>query len=523
MTVELIKGDRFNLSQEAPNLKRVAVALGWTVTEAGQDYDIDASVFMLGDDGKVPDEKYFVFYNNLTSLDNAVRHSGDNRTGQVQGDDETIFVDLTQVDSRISEIVFIVTLHKAQENNQNFSQVQNAFIRLYNQETGSELVRYNLKEVFFRETALEFGRLYKKNGEWRFQAVGQGYNTGLQSFVDKYYLQSEERSIKTDESTLDDAEVLRQFSERVDQQLRVENEVPGSELSLQMSPDNSEVNANLESDHQDQPITAEEFWQRYEAGERDFTGINLAGVDLSEKTLQSNVSLIEANLSDANLTKVNFSQINLTRANLQRANLTLANLPSSDLTGANLSQANLTKTNLVDAKLIQANLNQAKLSEANLKQTNLTIATLKGASLNLTNLTSAKLTGADLSQAKLNQTNLSRADLEEANFTQAIFAGVNLSGSNLKSINVTQVSLVGQNLSCANLIGQNLSGCNLSGVNFCGAKLNGANLSSSDLRSADLRSANLEKANLKGAKIAGANLQNAILTGAIMPDGSTHE
>ena len=186
MEIELTKGGRFNLSKEAPDLKKLAIGLGWEVNQNGQSYDIDASVFMLGMNGKVPDEKYFVFYNNLQSFDYSLRHSGDNRTGEGDGDDETISVDLTKVNQAIQEIVFVVTIHQGQEKKQNFSQIRNAFIKIYNQETRRCLARYNLREAFSQETALEFGRLYKKDGEWRFQAVGEGYNTGLQSFVDKY-------------------------------------------------------------------------------------------------------------------------------------------------------------------------------------------------------------------------------------------------------------------------------------------------------------------------------------------------
>ena len=185
MEIELNKGSRFNLSKEAPDLKKLAVGLGWKVNQNGQSYDIDGSVFMLGINGKIPEEKYFVFYNNLQSPDGSLRHSGDNRTGEGDGDDETIYIDLKKVNSAIQEIVFVVTIHQKKKK-QNFSQIKNAFIKIYNQETRRSLARYNLREAFSQETALEFGRLYKKDGEWKFQAVGEGYNTGLQSFVDKY-------------------------------------------------------------------------------------------------------------------------------------------------------------------------------------------------------------------------------------------------------------------------------------------------------------------------------------------------
>ncbi|MGF1935052.1 MAG: VWA domain-containing protein [Nostoc sp. ChiQUE02] len=199
METELIKGARFNLSKEAPNLKKVAIGLGWQVSQNRQPYDIDASVFMLGLNNKVPNEKYFVFYNNLQSPDTSIKHSGDNRTGGGNGDDKTIYVDLSKVNPAIQEIVFVVTIHEGQEKNQSFSQIKHAFIKIYNQETGNSLVRYNLRENFAQETALELGRLYKKDGEWRFRAVGEGYKSGLQSFVDKYIvdIKQEESKVQT--------------------------------------------------------------------------------------------------------------------------------------------------------------------------------------------------------------------------------------------------------------------------------------------------------------------------------------
>ncbi len=196
MGIQLKKGERFNLSKTSPSLTKVAIALGWEIaTELNlsdsnpQSCDIDASVFALGSGGKIPDERYFVFYNNSQSPDGAIAHSGDNQTGQTQGDDETIYVDLEKVTAAVEEMVFVVTIHDAQAKNQNFSQIRNAFIRLYDRETESELARYDLTEGFSEETAVEFGRLYKKDAAWRFQAVGQGYKAGLQSFVDKYHLE----------------------------------------------------------------------------------------------------------------------------------------------------------------------------------------------------------------------------------------------------------------------------------------------------------------------------------------------
>jgi tellurium resistance protein TerD len=189
MGINLSKGERINLSKEAPSLKKVGVGLGWDTnnTDTGVDFDLDASVFMLGANGKIPSEKSFIFYNNLTSPDGAVKHTGDNLTGQGDGDDETILVELAKVDSAIHELVFVVTIHEAEKRRQNFGQVRNAFIRLYDQDTNKEVAKYELDEDFSKETAIEFGKLYKKDGQWRFQAVGQGYNSGLQGFVDTYF------------------------------------------------------------------------------------------------------------------------------------------------------------------------------------------------------------------------------------------------------------------------------------------------------------------------------------------------
>ncbi len=186
MTIQLSKGERFNISQEAPDLKKMAIALGWQVTKAGQSYDIDVSAFMLGADGKIPNDQYFIFYNNLQSYDNSVLQSVPDKNNPSQ-ENKTIYgIILDRVSPEIEEITFVVTIHEAQEVNANFSNIRNGFIKISNLDKGSELLRYELTEDFSRETAIEFGRLYRKNGEWRFQAVGQGYQAGLQSFVDKY-------------------------------------------------------------------------------------------------------------------------------------------------------------------------------------------------------------------------------------------------------------------------------------------------------------------------------------------------
>jgi uncharacterized protein YjbI with pentapeptide repeats/stress response protein SCP2 len=541
MTYELTKGDRFNLSKEVPNFHQLAIALGWEVNQTDKNYDIDASVFMLAANGRIPEEKYFVFYNNLASLDGAVRHSGDNINGKIDGDDETIYVDLAKINSSIQEIVFVVTIHEGQEKNQNFSQVKNAFIRLYNRETKSELVRYNLKEVFSRETALEFGRLYKKDGEWRFQAVGQGYNAGLQSFVDKYHAESqvnitptannEGSGNLTENENLSDDEIIRRFVARVEEQERIDalnkaqhNSTNSVETSA-VNPENLEVENtdNLVEESQEPVITTEDFLKRYQAGERDFTGSNLAGIDLSQKTLESNLMLSEANLTKANLAGAKLIKVNLIGANLQGADLSETNLQQADLIEANLSNANLTKASFYHAILIKANLSQAKLIEANLSSANLTGANLVKTNLIATNLSSANLIGANMTQAKLAKANLSYTNLSGVNLSGVNLSGANLSGANLSGVNLKGINLVGSNLQSANLSGQNLSGVSLCGVNLNSANLSEADLTSTDFCGANLSHANLQAANLKGAKLAEANLQNAKLTGAIMPDGTKHE
>jgi len=188
MSINLNKGGRVNLSKEVPNLKKIQMGLGWDVnrSDTGGQFDLDGSVFLVGSNGKTTLETNFVFYNNLQSADGSVTHTGDNRTGDATGDDEQILVDLTRVSLDIQEIVFVVTIHEAHLNRQNFGQVSNSIIRLVNEETNQEIVRYELDEDYSTETAIEFGKLYRKDNSWRFQAVGTGYNSGLQGFVDQY-------------------------------------------------------------------------------------------------------------------------------------------------------------------------------------------------------------------------------------------------------------------------------------------------------------------------------------------------
>ncbi|MCM1318126.1 MAG: TerD family protein [Bacteroides sp.] len=181
--INLEKGQRVTIE-----LSKFTIGLGWDTnqTDTGFDFDLDASAFILGENKKILADEYFVFYNNLKSPDGSVEHTGDNLTGEGEGDDESIRIDLTRIDPRATEICFVVTIHQAAERRQNFGQVRNSFIRIYNSETGEEIARYDLEEDFSVETAVEFGRLYKKNGQWRFEAMGVGYKHGLDKFLEKY-------------------------------------------------------------------------------------------------------------------------------------------------------------------------------------------------------------------------------------------------------------------------------------------------------------------------------------------------
>lgn len=184
MAIILEKGQRIGIG-----LSKVSVGLGWDPNEgSGFDFDLDASAFMLGSDKKIPNDNYFIFYNNPKSPDGAVESTGDDTTGGNSdgGDDETLNVDLQKVDSSIQEILFVATIYKADERKQNFGQVRNSYIRIYNSITNEEIARYDLDEDFSIETAVEFGRLYRRGGEWKFEAMGIGSKGGLQALVNKY-------------------------------------------------------------------------------------------------------------------------------------------------------------------------------------------------------------------------------------------------------------------------------------------------------------------------------------------------
>lgn len=187
MSVSLSKGGNVSLSKSDPSMKNVLVGLGWDVrTTHGQDFDLDASAFLLSETGKVRSDSDFIFYNNLKSADGSVTHTGDNRTGEGDGDDESLIVKLDMIPANVAKIVFVVTIHDAQMRRQSFGQVSGAFIRLVNNDSQLEVARYDLTEDASSETAMLFGELYRHNGEWKFRAVGQGYAGGLSSVCAQY-------------------------------------------------------------------------------------------------------------------------------------------------------------------------------------------------------------------------------------------------------------------------------------------------------------------------------------------------
>lgn len=180
MAVSLSKGGNVSLSKEAPGLKAVLVGLGWDARATdGGDFDLDASAFLLKEDGKVRGDSDFIFYNNLKSSDGSIEHLGDNLTGAGEGDDEVVKVNLEGVPQDVSRISFTVTIHDAEARRQNFGMVSNAFIRVVNQADNKEIARFDLSEDMSTETAMIFGDLYRHNNEWKFKAVGQGFAGGL--------------------------------------------------------------------------------------------------------------------------------------------------------------------------------------------------------------------------------------------------------------------------------------------------------------------------------------------------------
>ena len=180
MPISLKKGQKVSLTKENPGLKNVVVGIGWDINafDTGGDFDLDAAAFCLTDSGK--------FYGNLTHPSGAIQHMGDNLTGAGDGDDEQIKIDLSKIPANITKIAFTVTIYEAEERRQNFGQVSNAFVRIVNEATGQEILRYDLGEDFSIETAVVFGELYKNGNEWKFNAIGSGYQGGLAALCNSY-------------------------------------------------------------------------------------------------------------------------------------------------------------------------------------------------------------------------------------------------------------------------------------------------------------------------------------------------
>lgn len=180
MAISLQKGGNVNLSKEAPGLNKLVVGLGWDVRVSdGTAFDLDGSAFLLKADGKVRGDADFIFYNNLKSVEGSVKHSGDNRTGAGDGDDETVAIDLSQVPPGVERIAVCVTIHDGEARRQNFGMVQKAFVRCVNAATNTEIARYDLSEDSSTETAMVFGEVYRNGADWKFRAVGQGFKGGL--------------------------------------------------------------------------------------------------------------------------------------------------------------------------------------------------------------------------------------------------------------------------------------------------------------------------------------------------------
>ena len=181
MPINLQKGQKVDLTKGNAGLKNLMVGLGWDVNQydGSADFDLDAAAFLLGDNGKVPNQDDFIFYGNLKHKSESVEHMGDNLTGEGDGDDEQVKVDLSKIPANITKVAFTVTIYEAESRRQNFGQVSNAFIRIVDETTNQELIRYDLGEDFSIETAVVVGELYRHNGEWKFNAVGSGFQGGL--------------------------------------------------------------------------------------------------------------------------------------------------------------------------------------------------------------------------------------------------------------------------------------------------------------------------------------------------------
>lgn len=190
MTISLTKGERVDLTKANPGMGKIIIGLGWDINkyDNGDAFDLDASVFLVGENGKVNCDTDFVFYNNLKAYDGAVLHTGDNRTGEGDGDDEQIKVNFPKIPEKVHTIAIAVTIHDAENRNQNFGQVSNAFVRVLNEDTNKEILRYDLGEDFSIETAIVVCELYRHSGEWKFKAVGSGFKGGLAALCTNYGL-----------------------------------------------------------------------------------------------------------------------------------------------------------------------------------------------------------------------------------------------------------------------------------------------------------------------------------------------
>ena len=187
MAISLQKGGNVNLSKEAPGLTQLKVGLGWDVRATdGAAFDLDGAVFLLNSSGKVRSDSDFIFYNNLKSSDGSVVHSGDNRTGEGEGDDETVSIDLTKVPADVDKVVLGVTIHDAESRRQNFGMVGKAFIRCINAGNNQEIARYDLSEDSSTEGAMIFGEVYRNGADWKFRAIGQGFAGGLGPLARNY-------------------------------------------------------------------------------------------------------------------------------------------------------------------------------------------------------------------------------------------------------------------------------------------------------------------------------------------------
>ncbi|KGX90692.1 chemical-damaging agent resistance protein C [Pontibacillus halophilus JSM 076056 = DSM 19796] len=191
MAITLSKGQRIDLTKTNPGLTKAVIGLGWDINhyDGGSSFDLDASAFLADESGNVQNDQEFVFYNNLQDPSGAVEHTGDNRTGEGEGDDEQLTVNFSQVPSHVEKVAITVTIHDAEGRNQNFGQVSNAFVRVLNPETNEELIRYDLGEDFSIETAVVVCELYRHNGEWKFSAVGSGFSGGLAALCRNFGLE----------------------------------------------------------------------------------------------------------------------------------------------------------------------------------------------------------------------------------------------------------------------------------------------------------------------------------------------